>query len=289
MSVIFGPGIGQPPAQGSLVADTNAADKSPVVVQATDSQAGNLMEFRSPSGTLLSSVDVTGAFGGSAGLNGAVILAPAAAGRNTIQPTLDTVDALTIKGHSATQSMALLIVQPDPTNALAQFIVGSLGGVTVHPTSNAETQIRTFAPASYSVGGVPALAWGLNADAGGNETERLDCGTDGTMTWNAITTVTPTLRGQAKVTPTWKDSTDANHIGQMSLQTRTSGAGFAEGLRVANNGTNPTIGFLGAADVLRQTNGTAADLAAIADAPAKAFITALSTALVNLGLLAAPA
>lgn len=68
-----------------------------------------------------------------------------------------------------------------------------------------------------------------------------------------------------------------------------SGGAWLEPMRFETNGAAPLIGFLGANAVVRQTNGTAANLAAIADAPAKAFITALSTALVNLGLLAAPA
>lgn len=144
MSVIFGPGIGQPPPQGSLVNDTNAADKSPVVVQATDTQTGNLLEFRSPSGALLSAIDVNGAIGGGAGLTGAVILAPNIVGRNTIQPTVDTAEGIVIKGHSPTQSASLLGVKNSAGVSLCD--INPVGTTTLTGTDIGASTLQVQAP-----------------------------------------------------------------------------------------------------------------------------------------------
>ena len=133
MAVLFGPGLGRQPVEGALLADTNAADQAPIVVQAVDSQAGNLMEFRDASGAVLSSVDITGAFGGAAGLAGAVILAPDTAGRNTVQPAADADAGLILKGHSATQSAAVLDVQTSAGASTLQVVHDKIGAFSAPP------------------------------------------------------------------------------------------------------------------------------------------------------------
>lgn len=287
MSVIFGPGIGMQPAQGSLVEDTNPVDQAPIVVQATDTQSGNLMEFRSPSGTLLSAVDVNGAIGGAAGLAGAVILAPASAGRNTIQPAADAVDGLTIKGHSPTQSSPLL--QFENSVGAVTGSVTPLGAVRgqqlVGKLSVSDTNLDTF-----------ISDWGAQQDALiaiGDLVAPIDCvgmQPDGATAGRAVLAFI-TFNPNSAGSKTWQyfrihGSALLDNAGAISGQSLA--IDDENGFSIINM-AKAKLAFFGANPVSQQTNGTAADLAAIADAPAKAFITALSTALVNLGLLAAPA
>lgn len=87
--------------------------------QHSTSQSSELLRFESPSGVLLTSFDANGnLIGGGITSSGNVILAPAVAGRNTIQPTLDTVESLIVLPHSATQSVRHFRVKDSAGNTL---------------------------------------------------------------------------------------------------------------------------------------------------------------------------
>lgn len=95
----------------------------------------------------------------------------------------------------------------------------------------------------------------------------------------------------ASANPAWSSTPTLGALtlgGNLTLSTHNIVTDAVTGTKIGT-ATSQLLGFYNANPVAQQTNGTAADLAAIADAPAKAFVTALSTALVNLGLLAAPA
>jgi len=186
-------------------------------------QSGALLRFLDETGVVLSSVDATGAFtGAAASPAGAVILAPATAGRNTIQPTADVTSLLINRPAANTTAPIFRIV--DLVSASEMFSISP-------PGSNLPVLIQNINPSDV---GFTLL------EASGQSVSTFFIGDSG---FNPLFAVGPGAK----------------------------------------------IGFLGAAPVVRQTNGTAADLAAIADAHVKAFLTAVSNGLVNLGLFAAPA
>lgn len=338
MAVLFGPGLGRQPAEGALLADTNPVDQAPIVVQAVDSQAGNLLEFRDPSGAVLSSVDITGAFGGAAGLAGAVILAPASAGRNTIQPAADADAGLILKTHSATQTAPLFQTQDSGGNVSVRLspeaadssigavdidIIGDgssgkpalkisagatdAGGTTLASVldKSGGRLIDLFSPGNGSILTARATVPGdtpLVANGGLNQTADLfqaigaapaspvvlwSIGTDASLVTQRTSTVS--LRQITSIVSDYLDNTDATRKGRGRLYAADAASSTRQAVEWSTNGSSPTVGFLGASAVVRQTNGTAADLAAIADPAVKAFLTAISTGVVNLGLFAAPA
>jgi len=109
MSIIFGPGVGNPPLNTppDTLPDSTPNDRLPVVVQLVPGQTGNLLEFRDTAGVVLSFIDSSGDFSGLAPV-GAVTLTPATTARNTIQPTVDNAECLVLKAHSPTQSVRLM-------------------------------------------------------------------------------------------------------------------------------------------------------------------------------------
>ncbi len=83
------------------------------------------------------------------------------------------------------------------------------------------------------------------------------------------------------------NATDGNYAGRVVLTARASGGNLIEALRAEASGSTPSIGFLGAAAVARQTVGAAASGGSTVDAEARTSLAAIRTALINLGLCAA--
>lgn len=98
---------------------------------------------------------------------------------------------------------------------------------------------------------------------------------------------TPAERQAADITVTFATATDATRKARAVFNIWDTAV--REAIRIESNGTAPMIGFLGATAVVRQTGASAAGIAAITDASAKAAVTALQTALANLGLVTSPA
>lgn len=86
----------------------------------------------------------------------------------------------------------------------------------------------------------------------------------------------------------WIDRTAATYKGRAVLGAYDVN-GFREGLRIDTNGSVPLLGFLGGAAVVKQTGASAAGIAAITDANARAAVSALQTALANFNLVTSPA
>lgn len=297
MAVLFGPGLGRQPAEGALLADTNPVDQAPIVVQAVDSQSGNLMEFRDPSGAVLSAVDVTGAFSGAgASPSGAVILAPASAGRNTIQPTVDTAEGLVIQGHSATQSARLLrVTDHTAVNSLLQVREPNTGnGFSVVAANGATGDVALWALNNISGDATPVFQT-ISGDAAGNpQITSFEIGAG--LTNNspqAIVAYLPDSNGDQQRIAAWapyfRVNTSGSYRGglRISVQDHTTDSVAMEA--TGDGAGNPQVGFLGATAVSRQVGASAAGIAAITDANAKAAVSALQTALANLGLVTSPA
>lgn len=264
--------------------------------QHSATQSAALQRFEDSLGNLLSSVDASGAFtGAAASPSGAVILAPATAGRNTIQPTVDTAEGLVIKGHSATQSARLLrVTDHAATGSLLSVREPNTGaGFSVSAANLATGDVALIVTNNVNGDNTPVQTI-TNLDAGGNpQTVSFEAGTSAPTSPIAMVTYLPDAAGTQVPAAGWEPTLRVNTAGatrgEVNIRVHDH-AGTSIALQASGDGSaNPQIGFLGATAVSRQTNGTAANLAAIADAPAKAFVTALSTALVNLGLLAAPA
>ena len=265
MAVLFGPGLGRQPAEGALLADTNAADQVPIVVQAVDSQAGNLMEFRDASGNVLSSVDVTGAIGGAAALAGAVILAPATSGRNVIRPTVDAT-GLTVKAFSDTQLFSIFRVANTAGGAYLDVLSG---GMTIRQLNDATTNtVSDIELLSHNTSGTAADGFGQGFHFSGQ-------------------TSSGATQDMSRIDTLWATAADATRKARLVLSVFDTAV--REGLRIEASGSVPMVGFLGAAAVVRQTGASAAGIAAVTDANAKAALTALQTALANLGLVTSPA
>lgn len=108
----------------------------------------------------------------------------------------------------------------------------------------------------------------------------------GDVTFSRLSSIT--FRQVAVITGSYAASTDASRQGRLTL----SAVDFAatrEAIRIEADGTNPRLGLLGAAAVARQTGASAAGIAAVSDANAKAALTALQSALAAYGLVTSPA
>ena len=301
---------------------------TPLIIRAHSStQTGALLRFEDSLGNLLSSVDANGAItGAAASPAGSVILAPATVNRNLIQPTADASLGLSVQPHSATQvyplarvgsaltsstneglvsihtavdapalvlkgsasqSTDILDVLDDSENFIAGIdFAGSVGGKSF---SNFRSAPNPFADPllqiTKSTTAPTAHLLNLQLTFGQPLTRVTSDGNLHLFSENSNPAHTSEV---GQITAGFLDNTAAAWKGRVTLSATDSVAN-RPGIVIEGDGTAARIGFLGAAAVVRQTNGTAANLAAIADAPAKAFITALSTALVNLGLLNAPA
>jgi hypothetical protein len=284
MAVIFGPGLAKPLPEGAVAKDKTVGDVNPITLQQIGSES--VLQVLSSTGVLLSTIDSAGAWTGPIGtgaLAGVVILAPAAAGRNTIRPGLDTVEALTLKRHSATQSAAHLqwmddtgAVQGkiDPVNGFPQIGPDQSGGSSqawICGGNDTGTLLSCqINPATTTAGNGDVALEVL--DRNGRTIMSIgDSGAGGSATFftQAVGDFGLFVQSIAGQTHDFVGIFDHDH-------------GYV--LRAGPG----KIGFLGAPSVVRQTNGTAAQLAAITDANAKAFLTAISNGLVNLGLFAAP-
>jgi hypothetical protein len=229
---------------------------------------------------------------GAAELGVAVILAPDVLGRNTIQPTDDAVDGLVIKGHSNTATAKLLQVIGNGavSSSLSVRPPGSGTGVSVFVSAADPADIGLLVEGALASS--TQVATFINQDALGNEQSQLDIRAgDAALLWQEQTTDNPAAAANvALITPGFLSGLAASWKGRLSFACIDSASGLTgrTALILEADGAAPRVGFLGAPAVVQQTNGTAAQLAAITDANAKAFLTAISTGLVNLGLFAAP-
>jgi hypothetical protein len=247
MSYISGPGSGR----AALVADAGAPEQPPVRITQL-SGSNNLLEFYDSSGTLLSYVDNTGAFGGGAALTGAVILAPAASARNVIQPTADTATPLTLKGHSVTQSAELLSLQlSDGTPVFSVGADGSLihvpdgvpadGFVTI--TNDGGDYIYTYTDCGPVFQFPGAAGYVIESTITGGASSAP-------ITLRVPTTTTPRTVGLFQAL--WADSTDATRKGRVIWYTFDTAS--RECFRMETDGSAPMVGFLGATSLARQAN-----------------------------------
>ena len=268
MSVVFGPGISRQPAEGVLLADTNAADRSPFVVQAVDTQTGNLMECRDPSGNVLFSIDSSGTPSGGAAVGAAVILAPAASARNVIQPTVDSATGLTIRAHSATQTANLLQVSNfDGTHPFVS--VGATGRFAVDNDPSNAPGTPLFTVFDDSAGATQNQILTVTAAGGGFSIFAV----------NAVTTdVCLLVDGMTGTTANLLQVGTDDHLSRFFI----GPAG-----ELGHDGTK--AGFFSSAPVVKQAGASAAGIAAVTDANAKAALTALQAALAAYGLVTSPA
>jgi len=222
-------------------------------------------------------------------LGQAVVLEPARNADNVLQPLVDATTPLIIRGHSSTQTGALLRFEDSLGNLLSSVSAsGALtgagigGAVTLTPS----TVNRNFIQPTVDT--VSPLS--LSGHSATQSVPLFDVIDDGV---GSVFQVASAGQGVG-----WGVVISAASVGQTALQVYPFNANPAGSSFQALSGSSGlplfTVGavgvsFFNATPVVRQTNGTAADLAAIADPPTKAFLTALSTGLVNLGLFAAPA
>lgn len=273
MAVIWGPGVERSP----LMTACGIPERNPVCIQAVPGQTGDILRLLDANGAILSSWDVNGASSG-ANLSGAVILAPASVDRNLIQPTNDANHGLRIRGHSATQTASPILVETAAQNPL--FSVDNDGHTVfaASPTSSSNVIFDIIdGVAGPFTDVVQVLRSGLGSTFGIWEVfSNHDTDTLVQLFGNSATQ-------SGRFLEIYPDrNTLTTHInGKGDL---TVGASL-----VAEAGATPKIGFLGAATVVRQTGASAAGIGAITDANAKAAVTALQTALANLGLVTSPA
>lgn len=176
-------------------------------------------------------------------------------------------------GGGASPAGAVILAPDTPTRNLVQATADA-PDLTLRPFSDVQVS-PVFS--TQNVAGTTDL---IRITAAG---ELFQFDSNGT----AVTTISPTAG--FSVTP-GSDSVFAFSVTPWSNASNDTVSIFNGSLaRVLQITAAGDIGFFAAPPAGQQTNGTAADLAAIADPAAKAFLTALSTALVNLGLLAAPA
>lgn len=141
MSYISGPGrLGIKP----LNSECGVPEQQAVRVDQV-SGTNNLLEFYDIAGNLLSFVDNTGAFGGGAGLAGAVILLPTTSARNVIQPSGAAVIPLISKGFAG-QTADLQEWQDSAGTVLAK--VDASGNVTATSFIGDNTALVTKSPAT---------------------------------------------------------------------------------------------------------------------------------------------
>lgn len=225
---------------------------------------------------------------GASVLANAVILAPDSATRNTIQPTADANEGLIIQPHSATHSVALLDVQM--TGGGSYFAVNPISAgtplVSINSPSNQDKVL--FSVTTGNGQSLFNVATFSAFDAAGNYLGEMYLKADCSLEFWHPTNVAGFDEKAGSIHHAMSDNTDATFKGRMTYTAWDFNA-ERECLRLEATGTAAAIGFLGASAVVRQTNGTAAALAAITDANAKAFLTAVSNGLVNLGLFNAPA
>lgn len=215
---------------------------------------------------------------GAPDLSAAVILAPNTPTRNTIQPAADANAGLIIQEHSATQGAPLL--QLASTGGDLLTVLSRPSGPTAHVTITSPDDDFNLFGIRQTAGRVGDLC--NMYDSAGNSMFSVPApGTGNTCFVAAYNTtdIAFSIIGPAAGTV---DLFDVFKLGLGLVFTIDSSGG----VNVGRTGT--TAGFLGAAAVVRQTNGTAAALAAIIDPNVKSFLTALSGGLVNFGLFAAP-
>lgn len=219
-------------------------------------------------------------------LANAVILAPGSEDRNLIEPQAGTNTALLVR-PSVDNGNTFLNVQ-NAAGTVSIFNVSSpSGGQVLSVVSNNDGDVPLFIFPNGATGTqTEDLIATLNFDSGiFAQVRRWAIDGNSNMYWGDKTTTS--ARKQADIQRSWVDNTDATRKARIVHRVYDTAA--RETFREEATGAAPAIGFLGANAVVRQTNGTAAALAAITDANAKAFVTALSNGLVNLGLFAAPA
>jgi hypothetical protein len=117
------------------------------------------------------------------------------------------------------------------------------------------------------------------------------------VTWDLTSTGVVEMRGLDSTTkgtlvgtvvPGFNSNTHASYTGRI-IHNAVDASGTRECLRLEGDGSAARLGFLGAAAVVRQTGASAAGIAAITDANAKAAVNALQVALAALGLITSPA
>lgn len=126
-------------------------------------------------------------------------------------------------------------------------------------------------------------------DGSGNTAAQWALQTTGAAQFSLATSVAANLRKTGDVLPIWQSNTDGSQKGGLSLRGYDNVPTAREFLQGGNNGTAATIGFLGTVPVVRQAGASAAGIAAITDANAKAAVSALQSALAALGLITSPA
>lgn len=225
-------------------------------------------------------VSVWEAFG-PVSLSPAVILAPGTVGRNTITPTSDAVEGLVILAHSNTATGALL--QTEHFGGDIALSVFPQGGGTVVTCGNSNVAGDWALQVIGSTGGTSPVV--VASDFNGGNLFRVEGGGVLTLWKSDALGVSDNV---ADLTPAFLDNTHASWKGRVVLNAHDS-AGTREVMRGEGDGSAARIGFFGATAVVKQTGASAAGIAAITDANAKAAVSALQTALANLGLVTSPA
>lgn len=175
----------------------------------------------------------------------------------------DAVAPLTLQAYSPTATADFLTcLASDGLTKLAEINslgVGIFAKLSVMASDPAQTLLAAAA-APNTVAGQNQVSFSTNVDGAAAILNQLAVMTDASLVWNAKTSTT--FRTQAKIIPSWFDSIDATRKAQLSFQVRGTGAGTIEALNLRTDGTNPTLGALGATPVGRQTlPAVATDLA----------------------------
>ena len=296
MSYISGPGAGEAVTLGR----TGVVERNPIVIQKVSGQSGPLLQCIDVDGvTVLAQIGADGSISGGSSLAGAVILAPATAGRNTIQPTANNVDVLTIKPHTTSQSVPLINIDTTGGNGNADIQCFDGGGIYFNVGNPRFNDILDISARRISDGGLPFTVESFQGTANPLSTWSV---TDPTNVFHSAQ-----WRISKTGNPEWylADSTNVlSEVGSVVGAFSSNTHGATKGRMIANavdsnatrecirweaDGANPRIGFLGAAAVVQQAGASAAGIGSVIDANAKAALTALQAALAAYGLVTSPA
>ena len=192
----------------------------------------------------------------------AVILEPSLTEDNAIQPLTDSVTALVLRLHSPTQSAPMLIIQDAAGNTLAT--IDATGTFTGSITGS----ITTTGPLNANSN---AVSVSINSATGVNEGFLGRDGGSGGMIVEAVAGNLVLATGGS--------------AGDVLLY----GSGAGKGVKIASAPGNTLASFFGAPVVGQQVGASAAGIASIADANAKAAVGALQAALAALGIVTSPA
>lgn len=249
----------------------------------------------------------------------AVILEPVTAQDNVVQPLVDTVPALVLQQHSPTQSAALLR-SVDRQGVTLQDIVGADGLLTSGSLSSAVI----LAPLTSGRNVIQSAPDCVKLEAKGNvgqtsDIARLWDGTAGLIVGTNVSNSVAVIQGGsasddilvckdvvASSTAAFGVGNGGNgrtvrvtsqNVNDIALRVRGAPAQVVAIFSVQTDGGSTsvfdvgpdTIGAFGATPVTKRTGASAAGIAAVTDANAKAALTAIQAALNTLGFITAPA